>query len=287
MIKKLFLILSFYSLQAMEKNSESDQLQKWIIQYNKTNIHLTTDLFEACDKAAIIVVGKNEQNALHACPTERYEIIGCLYHSSINEIYKNKDTKKVIHNRALLKIVEPSLMSLTFQNKNKKKKKTLTYTVTRSVCSSYHEGKKAVTEAVSKDLARCYKNNLEFCLQNYESLLSKSISDTDEYWKISQKPHSIAFSSLSTKSGFSFNKAAPVAITSVLDFINKNSQDAFHDIYLVVDDIPQFNLYKFLLLKRTGLLYKMCLFYWGYKDEKSILAGLPIELRNYIVKLLI
>ena len=280
MIKKLLLlIVSFCSIHAMENT------QRWKITCNKTNIHLTTDLFEACDNAHIIIAGKHEQNSFYACPGEAHDTIGCFYHSSHNNIYKNKDNKKRIHNAAFIKVVEPSLYTLTFIN-NKKRKKTFTYTVERQMAIAYFEAKQAIAEA-SKDLAGCYKGALDFGIQNYESLLSNAINDSAEFDTILKKPKSIALSSLSTNVGFPSDKAGIIAVKKVIKFIKtkqRKNELSYDEIYLAVNDTAQFNLYKKLLLKRTGLLHKIYLFNLGYMiDKESILIALPKELILYIL----
>ena len=255
-----------------------ENTQRWKITCNKTNIHLTTDLFEACDKAYIIVAGKHEQNLFHPCPEEGYDAIKTIYHSSIDQIYKDKNSKKKIHNAVFMKIVEPSLITI---NKDEKDKNP-TYTVyTPNACFGY-TGEKALHKAYA-DLILCYRNALKFCMDNYEYLLSKRVFNSEKLDEILKKPTSIAISSLSTNVGLPYDKASLSAVAEIIGFI-ENNKLAYDDIYVAANNITEFNFYKLYLLKRTNLFDKICLFYLGYVlDKESVLAVLPKDLIFYML----
>jgi len=61
-----------------------------------------------------------------------------------------------------------------------------------------------------------------------------------------QQKRSIALDALSTQTGFPREKAAPIAIKAVLDFIQENP-DAYDVIQLFVKKRSEFDLYKKLL----------------------------------------
>ena len=274
-MKKSLLFLSLFSMiyiHAMENT------QRWKITCNKTNIHLTTDLFEACDKACIIVAGKHEQNLFHPCPKEGYDPINTIYHSSTDQIYKDKDNKKEIHNAVFMKVVEPSLIS---QNKDEKDK-NLTYIVGTPNGCLVCTGETGVHKACI-DLAFCYGTALKSCMDSYECLLLNKFFDSKKCAEILKKPKSIAISSLSTNVGLAYDKATLVAVAEVIGFIENNKQ-VYDDIYVAVKNITEFNFYKLYLLKRTDLFDKICLFSLGHAlDKKSILSLLPKDLIVYLL----
>ncbi|HLJ31018.1 MAG TPA: hypothetical protein VKU36_01145 [Candidatus Babeliales bacterium] len=278
-MKKSLLFLSFFSIVCIYSMEDT---QRWKITCNKTNIHLTTDLFEACDKAYVIVAGKHEQNLFHPCPEEGYDMVKTIYHSSIDQIYKDKNNKKEIHNAVFMKIVEPFLIS---ENKDEKDKNP-TYTVyTPNACVDY-TGERAAVNAYA-DLMLCYRNALKFCMDNYESILSNIDFNSEKLDEILKKPTSIAISSLSTNVGLPYDKASLSAVAEIIGFIENNKQ-VYDDIYVAVNNITEFNFYKLYLLKRTDLFHKICLFYLGHAlDKESILSLLPKDLIIYIYNYLL
>jgi hypothetical protein len=95
-------------------------------------------------------------------------------------------------------------------------------------------GYTSIIEAASDDLKYCYQQALDAGLRLQEATDKKEIS--------------IAFAALGTDVGFPRDKAAPIAITTILEFI-KNNFDAYNVIELFVKKNSEFVLYKELLQK--------------------------------------
>lgn len=122
-------------------------------------------------------------------------------------------------------------------------------------------GEKAVQEA-SKDLKNCY-----------DLILNHKISPGIIF----------AIDALSTEVGIPREIAAPIAIKTILDFIDKNSK-TFDRIELFVKKHSEFKMYKQLLLKPFA--QKSYLFLNAAKNNPHIFM-LPQEIIKYILQLTI
>lgn len=125
-------------------------------------------------------------------------------------------------------------------------------------------------EANCKDLAMCYNIVLD---KGIEVLIEKNIKN-------------IALPML----GADFkckgqcipqDKAAPVAVKSIVEFIKKN-RCAYNTIELFVEEDFEFVLYKLLLMRYCGLTEKICLLDCAHKDFGSCFSLLPREVIQYI-----
>ena len=272
MIKKLLLlIVSFCSIHAMKDNIE------WVVKYQQTNIHLTTEsLYDICEKVNIAIVGHHEQDLLFQIHPDLVRSTGNFYQRLY--IYKTNNIYKKKEHGICIGAVEPCLTTNSYLNEHRQLAKRWQYV---SYADELFGGAHAFKEAC-KDLAFCYKHVLSFTIN------PKLLQEQFNFTALS-KPHphqkSIALPTLSTKTGFPFEDAAPIAITTIINFI-KAHPECYDDIYLSVDDIMQFNTYKKLLLKRTELWDKILLFYMIYKNGNNILSFLPYDVIKLILRLI-
>jgi hypothetical protein len=254
---------------------------------NGTKIHISKEsLSSAANKVTKTIVGSNEQallsgkfwsygiGTIHDCPHKTQRPIGTaqvtyctidiedphLYEkkkkdesSSEDDIYKPypytpQDEKKQlwegIHprvNSSVEIIMEPCINKTEedftyYAYRNKREKDTL-YNKFKTISPQTFTGDKALQEA-KKDLKHCYREILKTFANGYRHPNTKY--------------GSIAIQALSIDVGFPRDKAAPIAIASVLDFIQKNPK-AYDVIYLVVKKRSDFELYKKLLLKHKRI----------------------------------
>jgi len=93
----------------------------------------------------------------------------------------------------------------------------------------------AAIEEAGKDLAACYQEALDI-------VLKKLLED--------KKEKNIAFSTLGADVGFPREKAAPIAVKAIVEFIQHNS-GAYDVVELFVKKRFEFALYKELLEKSS------------------------------------
>lgn len=305
MIKRIlfFTFLFPTSIHSMETNSLLEITKKiFNIAYCGTNIHVTKEpLFEISDKVTMTVVGKHQQKMLHYYFVENYEDIGITYFPSspiyqkyekydsdsdddtykpyepccLSDTHKYKlaNSKKLKYSHLIAKIIEPCITQTTLLNGQK----TYQYNVVRKNVNSVNHvavltfiDKTAIEEA-SKDLTQCYNNVLTIPIKC--GPLNNCIKPT------------VALPPLGADIGFPRDKAAPIAITTVLKFIIKNPK-AYGTIYFYVKKRSDFARYKLLLMQHTGLLYNICLFILAREHDSNIVSLLPPEIVHYITQLI-
>ena len=305
----IFPLLATTCIQGMETDSLLEITKKsFTITYHGTKINVTKEsLFDISDKATMTVVGKHQQHMLHYYFLENYEKIGTVYfpNSTIYQKLKEYDSdsdddtykpydpcclsdtekhkltnRKVPENGLITKIIEPCILQSFFPNEQKK---IYQYNVTRKhknsiIYPSYNVltfmDEAAIQEA-SKDLVECYNDALTSpikcgALYNYTDNKTKA---------------TVALPPLGADAGFPRDKAAPIAITTILEWIEKNP-NTYETIYFYVKKRSDFTRYKLLLLQHSGLLHKVCLFYCAYIDKNNILVSLPKDIIDYIMKLI-
>jgi hypothetical protein len=267
-----------------------------IMHYGTTINLIKNSLHNADDKVDILVMGKHEQQLLGFAEFERYYQIGEINYSpyisykenmdnestSDDDTYKPFDeenrtkirqnvTQKTVPNIGLI-ITEPRIPT------NKWIRNPLTnelrlipsYKVIRPQERSWDsfysfEDNKAIIEA-SKDLALCYKNALtEGC---------KKLSE--------KKDKSIALPTLSADVGFPREKAAAIAVSTILEFVINNPR-AYDRIELFVKKRSEFALYKKLL---SEYWKRICLLYCANTDYEHFLSYVPRDVINYIIQLM-
>jgi len=312
-MKKHILLLPFLfpaSIHSMETNSLLEITKKsFNIAYCGTKINVTKkSLFEISDKVTMTIVGKHQQKMLHYYFAENYDCIGITYFpgSPIYQKYEEYDSdsdddtykpyepchlsdthqhnfKKLEDKHLITKIIEPCITQTTLLNGQK----TYLYNVMRKNVNSVNHvavltsiDKTAIEEA-SKDLIQCYNNVLTFpieCGTLDNHICANKLNN-------SAKP-TVALPPLGADVGFPRDKAAPIAITTVLKFI-KNNPNAYGTIYFYVKKRSDFARYKLLLMHHTGVLYNICLFILAHKyDKSSVVSIFPQEIVHYITQLI-
>jgi len=99
-----------------------------------------------------------------------------------------------------------------------------------------------------------------------------------------KKEKSIALPTLSADVGFPREKAAQLAVETILKFIKEN-QGVYDRIELFLKKRSEKKWYMRLLMQYSGLIEKIWLLY--EKDQKNILSQLPRELIYYISQLIL
>lgn len=294
---------------------------------NETKINLIKGSWEeATDTIELTVVGNHQQHMLQ----ESYDNLATIGHtyyspySGYHSIHKRKkddetssdddtykphphqvdkqtwrDSSKI--KKPIITIEEPCISystrpkSLGFYPPNSSSMQTIripaefkndfVYSVHRAVPNeqdTYWDlvfiGDEAIQEA-SKDLTLCYNNALTKginCLQNY-----------------AKKDKNLAFPTLGADVGFPREKAAPIAIATVLEFVQDHPQDTekfeYESINFFVKKRSDFALYKKLLMEYYKPIKAICLLYCAHKDQNnlSILSTIPLDVINYIARLTI
>jgi len=271
---KKWLLLCFVTQLIHNMETDKTPINSWDIIHHKTKINLTTEsLSNIYTKANLTIIGYNAQRKLlrknKVVPkSKRISSTDDIIHP--NDIGKTSVTHYIIfpdgtliaspvRNTRLLQIVEPCIKQRCWSDGKKHPSYKTLY--------GYWTDKAAL-ECASKDLAKCY-----------DIVLTKGSE------KLLPKKKKIAIPTLSTKVGFPQDKAVPIAVEQVIRFIEAHPE-IYDAIYLVVEDMVEFDLYKSLLTQHTKLLHKISLFYWANQDKNNILSWLPGELIYYIVKLI-
>jgi hypothetical protein len=122
-------------------------------------------------------------------------------------------------------------------------------------------GNSAITEA-SKDLALCY-----------DIALQKGVEE---------KRKTIAITTLSANVGFPREKAVPIAINRITQFI-RNNPGTYERMELCVKKRSEFENYKQFLI---NYWQKPCLLYCAHKDENHFLYNIPRDVIHCILQLM-
>ncbi|HEX4068478.1 MAG TPA: hypothetical protein VHX42_00100 [Candidatus Babeliales bacterium] len=132
------------------------------------------------------------------------------------------------------------------------------------------KGDQAITEA-SNDLSLCYTN---------------ALIEGSEYFKFrsSKKDKNIAFPTLGADVGFPRDKAVPIAIQAVFDFL-QDHLNQYESVNLFVKKRSEFALYKKLLLEYYKPINAICLFIWSHKNN-TVFSSLPWDIIPLIVRLM-
>lgn len=271
------------------KNSLTLLADSLLFPSNTKIILIQQSLFEVNKRQGIIVVGKSQQKI--ASPgLETFDIVGEV-HSFLDKIlYKKNDDStsddetykpypyRPGHQRKPIKIEQQlacNVLVITEPritrhfDKDKGKSSFMYDAIRKNECLTFIDNE-AITQA-SKDLAFCYKE-----------ALNKGLSTL----RYNTKERTISFPTLSADVGFPRDKAAHIAIETVFEFI-KNYPNIYQTIYFYVKKRSDITLYRRLLLQKTKLFHNISLFFWEHKNEGSVLSWLPMELIDYIVKLIL
>ncbi len=133
-------------------------------------------------------------------------------------------------------------------------------------------------QAASNDLSMCYREILRIMADYYSSADNPKARYT--------RPHpksniNIAIPLLSTDVGFPRDKATPIAIAAILDFLQEYPE-GYDNIYLVVKKRSEFTLGKKSLMKYYRPIHAIYL-YWIHKDTEQDISQLPKEIIDSIV----
>ncbi|HEX4068567.1 MAG TPA: hypothetical protein VHX42_00560 [Candidatus Babeliales bacterium] len=249
----LVVIFTAYT-QAME------QVNQWSITLYDTKINLIKGFIgDAGDRVSAIIVGRNQQQTLREPSLGDIQDVGQCYSgqsiykkskddesASDDDTYKpyehadysSKDDTTKIWKRAteikvaatIVAIIEPRIMK-TNSFDSEYNTIEVPYYINRKSCWDGAEGTKAIEEAI-KDLKMCY-----------EKILDRLVKSGDK--------KSIALQALSTEIGFPREKAAPIAVKTIVEFI-KNNSGAYAEIEMFVKKRSEFDLYKNLLEKSVS-----------------------------------
>ncbi len=132
------------------------------------------------------------------------------------------------------------------------------------------QGDEAIQEA-SKDLILCYNNALTEGLKYFQSEAKKN--------------RSLTFPTLGADTGFPRDKAAPIAIATVFEFIQEHP-DEYESITFFVKKRSDFALYKKLLMEYYKPIQTICLLYFAHKNNETIISLLPFNVINHITWLM-
>ena len=275
-------------------------------------------IFEPSNPISLTVIGNHQQNMLQECP-DQLGIVGHTYVSSsgIHSIFKrNKDndsdsdddtyhphphhvdkqTSKNGHTirSMILEIDEPYISNSTppenygVCTNDSSECKIFTipsrlinnfvyeahggYSIEHnrfvgSYCKEIYEGAIAIEKA-AKDLALCYTKALT---------IGSTLQYSDE--------KSIALPTLSADVGFPREKAAPIAVTTALEYV-KNNPEKYKSINFFVKKQSDFALYKKLLMQECNLLEKICLLFCANKAHEHFLSHIPLDVITQILLIL-
>jgi len=137
----------------------------------------------------------------------------------------------------------------------------------------YRGDQDLVIKEALKDLGLCYR-----------TVLFQGLQELDK-----KEQRSIALPTLGVEDGdsndFPKDKAAPVAVKSIIEFIKKN-RGAYNTIELFVEEDFEFDLYKeFLMSWRRGE-ENILLLYFAQRDPENICSLLLLDVIHYIAKLI-
>lgn len=235
----------------------------------------------------ITVVGKNEQEILIGKEKKTYiTSLSCVGDSSffafMFPVYKraknddsdsDDDTYKPysFENKQAPEIDKKKYCSFFIKEPCiSQQNKVFIYVVKRKnpndIIIQHHFSHNNAIEEASKDLKMCYTNVLTEVLKLCQTTY--------------RPPHTIALPALSTDTGFPRDKAAPIAVNTVLEFV-KNNPGKYETINLFVKKRSEFELYK-KLLKTYILSPKLALLYYSSQEHESIFSILPSELLKHI-----
>lgn len=163
------------------------------------------------------------------------------------------------------------------------------------ICSSFHHHGNTVTIKTANHIL---ETQYHF-IQQQECLTARKVKTSsvqlkDEYKKILYKnlknstrnslQKNLPYHSLNIDFRYPDTKLVLSGIKFILKLISKES-DLYGTINFFVNSPVDFAWYKTVLFEQTGLLHRICLFYWMHKNHDN-LSQLPQEIRDYIVKLI-
>ncbi len=286
--------------------------------YNGTKINLSKEPWEdAVDTKVLIVIGNQQQNMLQ----ERHNGLNTIGHAywsygtvcyirkrkmadesaSDDDTYKpyrkiDKQTWREHYKekKVYIKIEEPCISnstrekSISFCSPDSDSMETITipaqlmntfvYNVHRAVPDrddAYYDlvfqGDEAILEAAN-DLVLCYDNALTEGLKYFQFETKKN--------------KNIAFPTLGADTGFPRDKAAPIAIATVFEFLQA-FPDKYESITFFVKKRSDFALYKKLLMEYYKPIQTICLLYFAHKNSEGIISLLPFDVINHITWLML
>lgn len=247
------------------------------------------------NKVDRLIVGAKQQNTSAAEGIEEPNLIGTIVNTarirdndsaSDDDNYKPYpyrlgDKRKKPNNiplnaetTCIVNMVEPYITAETYLNKKNELTAGLTYTVHRKIKQPYtpyriidythkiltFHKKQAILEA-SQDLMYCYQVALNQILCNNSSI--------------------IALSTLGADVGFPRALAAPIAITTVLEWVKEHPQ-GYNNIHFVVKKRSDFALYKKLLFQQCLPMETVLLLYCAHNDPKDLFSYIPHDVIRHI-----
>lgn len=271
-----------------------EQIDHFSIKLYGTTINVSKEsLYNIADKVDICIVGRHQQQLLNYSIFTKFYYPGTQDPSDINILfYKNKNDEsdsdddicnlfeeenrsKICKNvkqkevtSTIIKIAEPYI-SLDGWYRD-----PFTNTLMPRCCykvmkqnvilrlfqeKTFYENQ-ALIEA-SKDLAWCYENAF------MKGIICKSI----------------AFPTLSAGMGFPRDKAAPIALTAIINFLRNYAPYIYDRIELVVKKRSEFAAYKKFLI---DYWQKPCLLILAHQDEDHFLHNAPREIIDFILRLM-
>jgi hypothetical protein len=274
MKKKLFIItcLATTYAQAMEivinNKTHKNKTYSWNTQLGNTTINVTKGPMSSINKKVdIMVVGRNQQRQLQEPSFGDSHNIGTFYYTSNSAILyeKNKENESASDddsyhpylgssksdawqraqtttiNCPVITIIEPRItLKQSYKYENEKRismnvpeyyfRKEIQGHKDGGICEN-HQGETAISKA-SEDLKQCYETSLTTGLE----LLKNNKSGSK----------SIALQALSTEVGLSREKAAPIATSTIISFLDKHP-NTYNRIELFVKKRSEFKQYKALL----------------------------------------
>lgn len=283
MKKNILLVASVFTLCAygMETNF-------WTITYGRARINLNKGLMSYVgDKVDAIVVGINQQLDGH------YANVGELFKKRSFVFEEDRET----HGTSDYNVYQPHSYPDDLKRCNIVVKKEVDCCVFQMTEPCIRQKDGIFTYAVDRPLDPWVRNNWQCCLFKGDEAIEEAGHDLACCYIIAfnevlkKIPHkagerkSIAFATLSADVGFPREKAASIAVNTILECI-QNHPDDYDHIELVVEKSFEFDWYKLLLMEKCGVIEKICLLYWANKDSEHWISLLPREIIHYIAKLL-
>jgi hypothetical protein len=253
-------------------------------------------LYDVAHTVEYIIVGKHQQQLLDHIFNRKE---GCIRHSpSFNKFYhpglihfkdsisykhtndesdpndetykpfeeENKFTLTTVipqsESQTIIEIAEPYITSDGYYRDpiSNQLKLRFRYRKTKLRKECTFDGQQAITEA-SKDLAWCYENAL------MTGIIYKNI----------------AIPTLGADVGFPREKAAPIALTEITDFIRAFHPHTYNRIELVVKKWSEFTAYKKFLI---DCWIEPCLLILAHTDKDHFLYHVPREIIDFILLLM-
>lgn len=269
-----------------------------IVLYGTTITLSKKSLCDVANTVNLLIIGKHEQQLLSHHTFNKFYRPGNMHYRG-DILYKSKDDESASddetykpfqeENRSalwknvtqeqtsstIIEVAEPCILEDGWYRDRLtgKLRPIFSYNVERpnkinTVSRWNFTGNNAILEA-SKDLALCYEEALTLGLT------------------IGLAHNNIALATLSADVGFPREKAAPIALTVMTNFIRCNPNiphcNAYDRIELFVKKRSEFAAYKTFLINYWK---NPCILYCAHKDKNHFLFDIPREIIDYILQLM-